>query len=444
MNPLQLSKTFGWKLYGIPKTFEGISINSKTVKVGNLFVPLKGKKFDGHLFIEEAIRKDAVGFLFESSKLDKNLIKKLTARAFALEVKDTFKALQTLARLRREFFKGKEIIAITGTAGKSTTKELIAHLLKGAGTVYKTEGNLNSQVGLPLTVAAANERVDFWVLEMGASEKGNIKRLVEIAKPTLSVLTSLGFAHLEGFGNFQNLILAKGEIFLGKEVRKAVLPQEALFYYKHLLENKRTETFKGLPFYRFTSKGRTAINLYGKRVEVNLLGEGIVKTILVASKVLEILELPVRELLLELLPFFRGLKGRMQPILGKDFLVIDDSYNANPLSMEAALNTLIKVEGYDRRVAILGDMLELGDIEVKAHRDLGLLLEKLPISEIYLFGRLTRHTCGEIKSKPCHHFEDKEKLLKRLKAKEPRKGSVYLVKGSRSLKMEEVLEIFIT
>jgi len=441
MFPLELCKTFGWRIYGLPRTFKRVSINSKTVEGGDLFVPLKGQKFDGHSFIEEAVKKGAAGFLFEKNKLSKSLLKSLTRKAFALEVDNTYEALRKIARLRRDKFKGREIIAITGTAGKTTTKELLAHLLGATGRVYKTEGNLNSQVGVPLTVANADPYADFWVLELGASERGNIKRSVDLTVPHFAVLTALGRAHLEGFKTFDNLILAKGEIFLSKELRRAVLPKKVLELYLHLLEGKEIFPFGGLPKHRFTKEGKTVIELEGETFEANLLGEGIVNSVLIALNVLKALNLPYKVLLKELLSTFKGEKGRMQPLLRGDYLVIDDSYNANPLSMEKALKTLVRVEGYHRRVAILGDMLELGPYEVEEHIKLGRLLEKLPIDVVYLYGNLTKYTCKALKGKPCFWSDDKGKLLKVLRQKEPQKGTVYLVKGSRGSKMEEVLEI---
>jgi len=443
MHPLKLSKTFGWKLYGIPKTFVGVSINSKTVKEGELFIPLKGKNFDGHIFIEEALRREAVGFLFQKGKLNSANLRRLTRNAFALEVEDTFLALRDLARLRRGLFKGKEIIAITGTAGKTTLKELLAHLLSSVGDVYKTPGNFNSQVGVPLTLANADINADYWVFELGASERGNIQKLVKLSEPTLGVLTSLGKAHLEGFKTFENLVREKGEIFNHPSVKKAVLPNGVKHFYSSLLEGKSFKTFEGLKHYRFTKEGKTLIDLEEDTVEVSLLGEGIVRAVSVALKVLELLNLPSKELLKEMLPTFKGERGRMQPLLGKGYLVIDDSYNANPLSMESALKTLVKVEGYSRRVAILGDMLELGRSEIEEHKKLGTLLELLPIDEIYLFGELTKYTCDKVKNKPCRWFVDKGRLLKVLKEREPKEGTVYLIKGSRGTKMEEVLQVLV-
>jgi len=446
MFSLTLSKLFGWKHYGNPQRFKRFSINSKSVQKGDIFVPLKGSRRDGHEFIEDALKRGAVGFLFESGKIPAERLFKFLKRGFAIEVPNTFQALKKIAAYRRKSFGGREVIAITGTAGKTTTKELIAHLLSLAGRVYKTPGNLNSRVGVPLSLANA-EGGDYWVFELGASERGNIRGNAELLKPTLSVLTSLGRAHLEGFKSFENLSVAKGEIFLPESVKVAVLPARFVNLYKTLLADKRVFTFgEGgevkVERFRFTKEGKTELLLGGERLEVNLLGVGIVRAVEVAAAVLRALGLPHLELLAEGLGSFEGEWGRLKPLRGDGFLVIDDCYNANPLSMRAALETLAAVEGYTRRVAILGDMLELGKFEEEEHRRLGKLLNKLPVSEVYLLGNLTRYTCGEIKNKPCRHFFEMEELLRFLKKREPQRDSVYLIKGSRGLKMERILKVF--
>ncbi|NPB05051.1 MAG: UDP-N-acetylmuramoyl-tripeptide--D-alanyl-D-alanine ligase [Aquificae bacterium] len=443
MFSLYLSKTFGWRHFGVARRFEGVSINSKTLEEGNLFVPLKGSKTDGHLFLEEATGRGAAGFFFERGKFPHGPPRRLLKRAFALEVENALFALRQTAALKRDLFRGKEVIAVTGTAGKTTLKELLAHLLALVGFTQKSLGNFNSRVGLPVSLASADERADYWVFELGASERGNLTEGGKLLRPTLAVLTSLGKAHLEGFKNFENLSVAKGEVFLPPSVRKAVLPGRFLNLYRSTLGDKEIFTFGGeVSKYRFRPDGRTEILFEGTLLEVPLLGEGVVRGVEAAAAVLKALGLPAAEVLKEGLPTFRGERGRMQPLLGRGFLVVDDSYNANPLSMRSALETLVRVEGYERRVAVLGQMLELGAESRREHEKLGDLLEKLPINEVYLFGEEMRFACDRVRSKPCRLFTDKEELLKTLKRREPRRGTVYLIKGSRGTRMEEVLEAF--
>jgi len=434
------------KFYGVPRTFKGVSINSKTVRRGELFIPLRGRKVDGHTFVEEAINRGAVGFLFEKGKISPSLLKSLTSRGvFAIEVKDTFQALKGIARLRRELFKGKEIIAITGSVGKTTTKELIAHLLRSKFFVYKTPGNLNSQIGLPLALANADENADFWIFELGADSRGNISSLGELLKPTLSVLTAVGKAHIEGFKNFENLLCAKGEIFFPPSVAKAVLPKEVEHCYKTLLRDRTyLTTGEGgdvsVSSYRFLKSGKTLLKVGNLEFEIPLLGKGIIRVVETALGVLKLLNLPWEEFKGSF-ETFKGAWGRMQPLLGDGYLVINDAYNANPASVAAALETLSQIEGYNNRVLILGDMLELGKDQIEEHRKVGRLIEQSPIREVYLYGNLTRYTCEIVRTKRCFHSYDKDLLMEIFAKNHPQRDTVYLVKGSRGMEMEDFLPL---
>jgi UDP-N-acetylmuramoyl-tripeptide--D-alanyl-D-alanine ligase len=418
-----------------------VEIDTRKLRGGELFIPLKGQRFDGHTFIGEAISKGAIGFLFEKDKIAPQRLKLLTRRAFAIEVKDTYEALKRLALFKRKRFRGKEVIAITGSAGKTTTKELIAHLLGGFFDVYKTPGNFNSKIGLPLALANADENADFWVFEVGTDRRGNIRELTEILKPTFGVLTSVSPSHLEGFGNFENLLCAKGEIFLPESVKKAVLPQGLLTCYQTLLREKEFLTFGGkgvrVTSYRFLKEGKTLLEFPSFKVKVPLLGKGIVKAVETAVATLKLLGLNPTEFV-HRFETFRGEWGRMQPLLGDGYLVIADFYNANPLSTKLALETLVEVEGYNRRVAILGAMMELGEEELLHHHALGEFINTLPLDEVYLYGEPMKFACQRI-TKRCYHFTNPQRLEEFLRKKHPQRGTVYLLKGSRGMAMERFL-----
>jgi UDP-N-acetylmuramoyl-tripeptide--D-alanyl-D-alanine ligase len=442
MFSVKLARILGGEHFGIPSGFEKVCIDSRKANEKTLFIPLKGSRRDGHSFIENAIQRGARGFLYSKPL---NPQKFLKGRAFAVKINSTLEALRELARFKRQNFKGEKIIAITGTAGKTTAKEIVAFLLSTVFSTYKTPGNLNSQIGLPLSLANANV-ADFWVFELGASERGNIKRLTELLKPTVAVLTSLGKAHVEGFKNFENLSVAKGEIFLPPSVETAVLPAKFLPLYKATLEGKRVITFGGggdvaIQHYRFKKNGTTEVVLNGKTFTVPFPGYAAVKAVEIGASVLKALGLEAEPFLKEL-PAFGGERGRMEPLFKGDYLVLDDSYNANPLSMEYSLKTLVSIEGYARRVAILGDMLELGVEEEREHRKLGKLLSTLPVDEVYLVGEAVKYTAEEIKNKPVKVFQNSEELKRFLKDREPQSDTVYLIKASRGIALETVLEIF--
>ena len=439
MFSLTLAKILGGRHFGIPRHFKRISINSKETKEGELFIPLKGNRFDGHLFVEEALTKGAAGFLFERGKVNLNKIKLFSRRGFAIEVENTFRALKKIAAYKRSLFKGKEIIAITGSAGKTTTKELIAHLLGEKFSVYKTPKNFNSQIGLPLSLANAPTASLYWVFELGADRRGAIKELAALLKPTIGVITALGKAHTSGFGNFSNLLCAKGEIFLPPSVKGGVIPKGFKNCYlslgkSFLIPEEEFPVRK----VRFMKEGKTLITFEKFQIEVPLLGWGIVKATQTALTVLKLLQLPIEEFI-KSFATFRGEWGRMQHLFFGDYGVINDAYNANPLSVAEALKTLAQTEGYQKRVVLLGDMLELGPYEKQEHRKIGKLIDSLPIDEVFLLGKATKYTCQQIKRAKCFHSEDKEKLLRLVKRYHPQKGTLYLVKGSRGLKMEDFL-----
>ena len=441
MFSLRLAQILGGKHYGPPRWIRRVEIDTRKLRGGEFFIPLKGKRFDGHAFIGEAIAKGAIGFLFEKNKVSPQRLKSLTQRAFAIEVGNTYEALKRLAVFKRKQFGGREIIAVTGSAGKTTTKELIAHLLAGPFEVYKTPGNFNSKIGLPLALANADERADFWVFEVGADRRGNIRELTQILKPTFAVLTSVSPSHLEGFGNFENLLCAKGEIFLPRSVKRAVLPKELLNCYRALLKEREFLTFGGedvkVVSYRFLKEGKTLLEFPEFKVKVPLLGKGIVRAVETAVATLKLLGLNPADFIPRF-ETFRGEWGRMQPLLGDGYLVIADFYNANPLSTRLALETLAEVEGYDRRVAILGAMLELGEEEVLHHRALGEFINTLPLDEVYLYGEPMKFACQKIR-KRCYHFNEPERLEEFIRKRHPQRGTVYLLKGSRGMAMERFL-----
>ncbi|HIP86648.1 MAG TPA: UDP-N-acetylmuramoyl-tripeptide--D-alanyl-D-alanine ligase, partial [Aquifex sp.] len=324
-----LAEVVGGKHYGLPRLVRSFEIDTRKLKGGEVFIPLKGIRFDGHSFVEEAVYKGALGFLFETNKISPQRLKVLTRKTFAIEVENTYRALKRWAFFRRKRFRGKGVLAVTGSAGKTTTKELIAHLLGGFFSVYKTPGNLNSKIGLPLSLANANLNADFWVFEVGTDRRGNIKKLTEILNPTFAVLTSVSPSHLEGLRNFENLLCAKGEIFLQRSVKKAVLPSNLLKFYKILVTEKKFITFGENEIkaksYRFLKDGKTLIEFPEFKVAVPLLGKGVVKAVETAVAVLKLLGFNPKEFT-NLFETFRGEWGRMQPILGEGFLIIADFY----------------------------------------------------------------------------------------------------------------------
>jgi len=332
------------------------------------------------------------------------------------------------------------VIGVGGSAGKTTTKELLAFLLEEKGTVFKTPGNLNSQVGLPLSVANAPLEADFWVLEMGASREGEIRRLVEVARPRIRLLTALGEEHLEGFGSFEGVVRANGELFeFTEEGDLAVMPRYAERFYPQV--GRKVLFGRGTPYWPsgavFSAEGvrfRFREECFG----CGVMGEGIVESAMASFAVLEALGFRAEDFK-KRLKEFKGVEGRMRRRVFRHFTVVDDSYNANPLSFKNLLETARKLPG--EKVFIVGDMLELGEYSKERHRELGIALRALSPKEVFFYGKEMEEAfkaygggvyCGSAEAL-------EEELRKRSYLF---KDALIFIKGSRGMRLDKVVELF--
>ncbi len=412
-----------------------VCADSRRVAEGDLFVAIRGTRFDGHDFIEEAFSKGAVCALSERD-MDPPKGKAL------VRVRDTLEALRRLALFKRNMFKGT-VIGVTGSAGKTTTKELTAHLLSEVAPTYRSYGNLNSQIGVPLVLTNLPLQVRYAVIEMGASRSGEMGRLVSLVGPRIRVLTALGEEHLEGFGGIEGVIRENGEIFRGfGEEDFAVLPSYALKFYD--LPEDRFITFgEGgnlrAEDVRLTGSG-TEFTFRGERFSVPVLSFGVVENVLASFGVLTALGYDPRDFK-ERVREFRGVEGRMRLLDFGEFKVIDDTYNANPPSVRNALLTLAKLNTRTRKIAVLGDMLELGPHSERLHRDIGSFSVDLPIDLVIFYGREMRYAHEERVRRGGRslHFLSMEDLIDAL-LKWACCKNIILLKGSRGMGMERILE----
>jgi UDP-N-acetylmuramoyl-tripeptide--D-alanyl-D-alanine ligase len=424
------------KMVGKNIKVNGISTDTRTIKGGELFLALKGPNFDGHKFIKQAIDKGAVACLVQDDVDAEHVV----------IVNDTHEALGLLAKAWREKF-NKPVFAITGSNGKTTVKEMIASIVNQKQSVMATHGNLNNDIGVPLTLFRLNEIFDAAVIEMGANHPGEIEYLTNLALPDVAVITNIGSAHLEGFGSLENTAKAKGEIFQGlsesgiaiinaddqfSEVLKNAAAQHRTLSFG--LNNKADvmsqweSTITGSKLKVTTPAGDCEINL-------KLLGRHNVMNALAAIAATVAAGFPLEQIVSGL-ENLKPVNGRLQMKLGiNNSRVIDDTYNANPTSLHAALNVLHDFSG--KRFLALGDMGELGDNADELHVEAGMYAKESGVDSLYSFGKLAAKAAKEFGGNGfC--YDKHEDMIDALR-NELSQDVTLLVKGSRSMHMENVV-----
>jgi UDP-N-acetylmuramoyl-tripeptide--D-alanyl-D-alanine ligase len=429
----------------------GVSTDSRTATDKDVFIALKGERFDGHDFVHAVAERGIRAFIVGKTWLSRN---DAPQNCCVIAVADTLRALGDLAAFHRSRF-SLPVIGVTGSNGKTTTKEMLASILADRGAGLKTVGNLNNLIGLPKMLLQLNAEQKWAVLEMGMSELGEIDRLAEIARPDIGVITNALPAHLETLGNVEAVARAKGELFLrlgksGTAIFNAddplisVCPSpKGVGRISFGLGNAdvRAENIRNL------SKTGQSFDLClpGCELPVTLRAFGVhnVYNALAASAAAFVLGMDsaqIRAGLESFLPFDK--RFSLEELDG--IVLIDDSYNANPGSMKAALLTLRDIKEECRAVAVLGDMLELGDSSVAAHEETGRLaascVERLLVigemAEVVARGAMKGGLAPDKVFRARDHGELSDHLLKTIE-----NGDFVLVKGSRGMKMEKQAEI---
>jgi len=435
MKAIDLARILKGSLEGNPEAeFSGFSIDSRNVREGDVFVALKGERHDGHNFIWDAFYRGAVGAVSEKDV-------SVPDGKFVIKVGSCLEALRDIARFRRKNFKGT-VIGVAGSVGKTTTKELIHHLLSCVTPSYKSEGNLNSQIGLPLVMANMPLNVDYAVLEIGASRRGDVLNLTKIAEPRIRVITAIGEEHLETFGSVEDVVYGNGEIFyhFGKE-DWAVLPASVSKYYQ-LPEGRRITFGKDgdikADHIRLSLEG-VEFESFGERFSLPVLSVGIVENVLASFGVLRSLSYDPRDFRTAL-SGFKSPKGRMNILNFGDFYVIDDTYNANPPSVRNAIDTLHNLKTDSRKVVVLGDMLELGEESIKLHSQIGSYLKEKEVDYAIFYGDHMFYACKEFVRRGGRgvFLRSKDAVFEEM-LKWMRDKNIILLKGSRGMKMETLL-----
>ncbi|NIM70837.1 MAG: UDP-N-acetylmuramoyl-tripeptide--D-alanyl-D-alanine ligase [Xanthomonadales bacterium] len=414
--------------------FCGVSTDSRTVAPGMLFAALPGERVDGHEFIGQAVEAGAVAVLAQRAGPPIGVPQ--------LVVDDVLAALGRLARAWRDRHQ-PQVVAITGSNGKTTTKEMVASILGLSGEVLATAGNYNNELGLPLTLFGLGAEHRYAVLEMGAAKAGDIAYLAGIAAPRVGLITNVGPAHLQGFGDEAGVARAKGELYTalppdGVAVVNADEPWRDMWL--DSVSAGSTLLFGGGPhcdvWAEPSSQGHRIHSPAGTfEVRLHLPGRHNLQNALAATAVACALEVP-REQIRAGLERTRPVPGRLNLDYARGgWTVIDDTYNANPASLYAALQVLAEVRG--ESWLVLGDMKELGPESRKMHAEMGDAAQALGVKRLFAIGEVTPATVDAF-GEGGRHFSDHQALIEVLCA-ELRPEVTCLVKGSRSMGMERVV-----
>jgi UDP-N-acetylmuramoyl-tripeptide--D-alanyl-D-alanine ligase len=448
----ELAKLLGTEVRGKARRGRGpaaavqLCTDSRALKRGQVFWALKGENFDGHKFANEIFAQGGYAAVVDEKWLEQN---GKPVNVY-IPVKDTNAALLDLARAYASKFRIPKV-GITGSNGKTTTKDMVVRVLSQAGPVLGTQGNYNNQVGVPLTLFELKKSHKFAVIEMGTNHRGEIQVLSETARPNIAVITNIGYSHLEYFGTKEAIRDEKATITAGFQGKGTLVVNvdDPL-----LAEIKASAKVKLLTFgidrgqirpadLEMGDDGCASFRIGRTRFKLQVPGRHNVYNALAAIAVGTLLRISKSDMAAALASFTAS-KNRMQVKRVASLTVLDDCYNANPTSMKTALTTLGGYRAASRRVAILGDMLELGKEGEKLHKEIGNYLMEMGVDELFTFGQLSRYINQGARDKglsrnKAHHFSDFDLMCGELLLS-LRPGDTVLVKASHGMHLERVFE----
>jgi UDP-N-acetylmuramoyl-tripeptide--D-alanyl-D-alanine ligase len=450
-----LEATKGDLLCGdIKHTFEGVSIDSRTISPNELFIAIKGNIHDGHRFASNVINGGVRGLIISKDEIwdtastdwqDKGIV--------CVKVNDTTKALGDLASFNRRRTH-VSVVAITGSNGKTTTKGMTASVVSRRYKTLSSKGNFNNEIGLPLTLLDLKNSHQWAVLELGMNKPGEINRLGEICIPDIGVITNIGFAHLEGLGSIEGVMNAKGELLkrIKPEGTAVLNADDSRVLYLSTKTSRKVLYFglskdariKALDVNETTTGISFTLVLPEEKIPIELRVHGgfMVSNALAAASVGYIIGLSSEEIKAGL-EYFQPVKGRINIFDVRGAHIIDDTYNANPDSMKAAIRILSSLKGNSRGILVAGDMLELGEYAESMHRKIGVLSARSNIARLYITGEfadaVAKGAGKEDKNSMDIFIGAREEILEDLK-KSLLPGDWVLVKGSRAMGMEKIVE----
>ncbi len=441
-----INVTKGKLIYGNENEIcENFSRNTKEVKQGDIYIGFKGEIYDGGVFYEEAFSNGAKGCIINEIE---GLKLKEVENKFIIQVEDTVKAIGQIARYKREKY-NIPVIAVTGSVGKTSTKDIIASVVSQKYKTLKTQANLNNHIGMPLTILSLKDH-EALVVEMGMNHFGELSYLTNIAKPTIAVITNVGTAHIGNLGSRENILKAKLEILEGlPKDGVVIINNDNDLLHKWQLENKKynviTYGINNNSKYvakeiKYTTTG-SEYQLNGKEsIKVPVGGEAFVYNSLAAISVGELLNIPIEKIQVGI-KNFELTKMRLDvQKSSKGYTIINDCYNANYDSMKSAIEYLNSSKG-NRKIAVLGDMLELGEFSQELHKKVGEEVAKNKIDILITVGKEANNIAETAKKNginTTYMFENNQKAITKLKEiLEPK--DVVLVKASNSMNFKEIV-----
>ena len=432
----------GGRLCGENKEINNVSIDSRTVDASTLFIAIKGDRFDAHDFVKD-VEKSGAAAVMCHREVDCGLP--------VIYVDDTKKAFVELAKNYRKSFDGLKVIGLTGSVGKTTTKEMTYEVVSRKYRAIKTEGNLNNDIGLPKTLLRLESDTQAAVIEMGMSAFGEISLLTKACLPDIGIITNIGVSHIEHLGSRDGILKAKLEILDGMKKGSPLIlngDNDKLSTVKNDdykliffgIENEKADV-RAFDIKENGSDTEFFVKAYSKTQKVTIPTVGIhnVYDALAAYTVGLLLELPAEEIAKALENYTpSGMRQRLKEVNGVK--IIEDCYNASPDSQRAALNVLSDMNA-GRKIAVLGDMLELGDYSETAHREVGKFAAEKKIDVLYAFGEQSKYIAEEAEKgvERVLWFDDKAQLAKTL-TQDVKSGDCVLFKASRGMKLEEIIE----
>lgn len=423
------------------KEIKAVSTDTRKIEEGTMFIALKGENFNGNNYVLDAFNKGAKIAIVDEVKCDLNELKEDVA---LIKVQNTGRALMDLAKFYREKL-GLKVVGITGSAGKTSTKDLVAAVLSDKYKVFKTKGNFNNEIGLPLMILELDSTYDVAILEMGMRGLGQIKELAEIASPDLGIITNIGISHIEILKTRENILKAKMEIatffdknntlvVCGNDDFLGALPEAQYKIVKTGVGENFEIGAKNIALEELSSKFTVYDGEKEEEFSLDMPGEHNISNLMLGIAIAKELGVSFEEMK-------RGLKNieatsmRLELIKKDGFAILNDCYNSSPVAVKSAIDVMKNIEG-KRRIAVLGTMRELGHKSEEAHMEIGKYAKENGIEKVLCFGDFSENIKDGY-GEGCTVYENKEELIKDL-LNIICKGDIILVKASRSLKFEEI------